>query len=167
MAFWVSLLSIMQTSVLKLINQWYSHFFTADKLSMALVIAIFVAAWIWISTSKNVKYCHNATTKCKLRCIVITLTLILVHMLSIWQNSFPFPWPKCRCFISKSLVSLQHVTCIKAFWKIVLFRLSFIWLILALPRDGTKKFSCPGVPLPQDKGRNKNPGTNSSVSGQN
>ena len=122
---------------------------------MALVIAIFVAAWIWISTSKNVKYCHNATTKCKLRCIVITLTLILVHMLSIWQNSFPFPWPKCRCFISKSLVSLQHVTCIKAFWKIVLFRLSFIWLTLVLPRDGTKNFLVPGSLCPKTRAGTK------------
>ena len=31
---------------------------------------------------------------------------------------------------------------------------------------GTKKFSCPGVPLSQDKGRSKCPGTNSSVSGR-
>ena len=134
---------------------------------MSLVIAIFVAAWIWISTSKILKYCHNATAKCKLRCIVITRTLILAHMLSIWQNSFPFPWPKFECFIFKSLVSLQHVTCIKAFWKIVSFSLSFIWLILTFPQEGTKKFSCPGVPLSQGKGRNKNPGTNSSVLGQN
>ena len=28
---------------------------------------------------------------------------------------------------------------------------------------GTKKFSCPGVPLSRDKGRSKCPGTNSSV----
>ena len=34
-------------------------------------------------------------------------------------------------------------------------------------RPGTKKFSCPGVPLSRDKGRSKNPGTNSSVPGQN
>ena len=33
-------------------------------------------------------------------------------------------------------------------------------------RPGTKKFSCPGVPLSRDKGRNKNPGTNSSVPGR-
>jgi hypothetical protein len=32
---------------------------------------------------------------------------------------------------------------------------------------GTKKFSCPGVPLSREKGRSKNPGTNSSVPGQN
>jgi hypothetical protein len=30
---------------------------------------------------------------------------------------------------------------------------------------GTKKFSCPGVPLSRDKGRSKNPGTNYSVPG--
>ena len=31
---------------------------------------------------------------------------------------------------------------------------------------GTKKFSCPGVPLSRDKGRSKCPGTNSSVPGR-
>ena len=31
---------------------------------------------------------------------------------------------------------------------------------------GTKKISCPGVPLSRDKGRSKCPGTNSSVPGR-
>ena len=33
-------------------------------------------------------------------------------------------------------------------------------------RLGTKKFSCSGVPLSRDKGRSKNPGTNSSLPGR-
>ena len=36
---------------------------------------------------------------------------------------------------------------------------------LVFPRNGTKKFSCPGVPLSRDKGRSKCPGTNPSVPG--
>ena len=134
---------------------------------LALEIAIFVAAWIWISTSKNIKYCHIATTKCKLRCIVITLTLILVHMLSIWQNSFPFPCPKCRCFIFKSLVSLQHVTRIKAFWKIVLFRFVIHLVDIGISTGRDKEIFLSQCHFARDKGRNKNPGTNSSFLGQN
>ena len=43
----------------------------------------------------------------------------------------------------------------------------FVDFMVAFPRDGTKNFFCPSVPLSRDKGRSKNPGTNSSVPGQN
>ena len=35
--------------------------------------------------------------------------------------------------------------------------------VLGFPRDGTKKFPCPAVPMSRDKSSSKNSGTNSSV----